>query len=1020
MNLKKQLRFARIAMLLIAFLFTSAIARSQGNSNQINGLVNDAKSIPVVGASVIVKNVASGFTAGTMTDSLGKFYFKNLPIGGPYSFEVSAVNYEAQHLTGYSIKNNDVISLLVTLKSNLVNMAEVVVVGYSDKKKGELTSSITTLSSDKLKDVSTNDVGAMLQGKVPGLQVVSSSGAPGAAAEVRLRGVSSINADQNPLYVVDGIIGGNFDPNDIETISVLKDAGATAMYGSQANAGVIIVTTKKAKTNKIRFEAKVTSGIRTPDFGTMQMMNSSQLYEYQKEFYRDYIPTDAGNSYKIDLIKFYGERPLSLRGQDYNWLNSLFKPAPLQNVYFSASGKTEKADYYLGLTYYDEKGTFMNTKFNRINVRANSTYRFNSKVSLTNNINLSASKGNSYNYMDVYYAYLNLPWDNPYDSLGRAIYVDGSSSFKWWSRDKTNPINTIEHSDYPYKGFDVNYDLIFNWNLTKWLTFTSSNRLSAATNKSTTFVDRYAAGTYHNMGFLNEQSFLNYGGVTNNLFKFNFSLNNDHRISGLAGVAAEGGWNESMGAQGKGLPPGLRVLDVVSTNQAINGYNSEHYVESFISQLNYSYANKYFLTGSYRIDGSSAFPKSKRYGTFPAVSAAWLVSNEPFLKDNDKIDMLKLRGSWGITGTQSIGASRYLGLFNLSYKYNNEAAAIPYQLPSPNLTWESKYQTNLGFDLGLFKRVNFTFDIYKNITKNLLLQVPQPLSVGFETRWDNVGEIVNKGIEFGLSTINISAKDFEWGTDVNLSFNSNKLQKLPTQLVKTGSWAISQVYRNGGNLYEFYMPKWLGVDPQTGAPLWEKVNKDANDNVIGTQPTSDLSSATLQESGSALPTYQGSLTSRWRYKNLSLSINGYFSGGNKVYSNNLRFVMNDGHEPYYNQIAMPVNYSIWTKPGDIASNPSPQNSANSNLTSTRFLMNGSFISIRNITLSYDLPYAFLQRLKIDGVTISFAADNVYTFTKFLGQDPQTTITPGEYVTPGVSDFKYPNNHQYMFNINFKF
>jgi hypothetical protein len=292
--------------------------------------------------------------------------------------------------------------------------------------------------------------------------------------------------------------------------------------------------------------------------------------------------------------------------------------------------------------------------------------------------------------------------------------------------------------------------------------------------------------------------------------------------------------------------------------------------------------------------------------------------------------------------------------------------------------------------------------------------------VGFEQRWENAGEIENKGIELGLNTVNLQTGNFEWTTDFNINFNSNKLRNLPGPIIKTGSWAISQIYRNDGNLYEFYMPKWAGVDQQTGAPLWEKQTKDAQGIVTKTEPTSNYSEATYQEAGSALPKFQGGITNRWRYKNFSLGVNLYFLSGNKVFSNNLRFVMNDGSEPYMNQINLPKGYSIWTQPGDDASNPSPQNAANSTQTSTRYLKDGSFLSIRNVTLAWSLPVAYVQRLKLDEVTISVSADNIYTFSKFLGQDPQTTITPGVYVTPGVSDFKYPNNRQFLFNINLKF
>lgn len=934
---------------------------------------------------------------------------------GKNILRISSVGFTPKEL----IVNPGEKNITITLDEENKALNEVVVVGYSDQKRSQLTSAVTVVSEDKLKDVTSNDVGAMLQGKVAGLQVVNSSGVPGSSPEIRLRGISSVNASQSPLFVVDGIIGGNFDPNDVESITVLKDAAATAMYGSQANAGVIVVTTKKARTNKPAVEAKITTGFRTPDFGEMDMMNGSQLYNYQKEFYRDYIPGDTANSYKIDLLKFYGERPRDLNGTNYNWLTSIFKPAFMQNYYVSVSGKTDKHDYYLGLTYYNEKGTFLSTNYQRLNLRASSTLHFNKKISLTNNINISGVTGKSYDYNDIYYGFLNMPWDNPYDSAGAPVYVDGNSAFKWWSRDKVNPIHTIRNSDHPYKGFDVNYDIDFNIAVTNWLSFASTNRISADFSKSTNYYSASVAGQYHGTGFLDEQSTLDYGGISNNLVKFSLKKG-DHDISGLAGVAFEGGKTEALGGSGRGLPFGLRVLNVVSSNLSVNGFYDQSAILSFISQVNYSYKNTYFLTGSFREDGSTAFQKNKRYGSFPAVSAAWLISNSKILRDNKTIDYLKLRAGYGITGTQDIGASRYLGLYSLSSQYNSQPAATPLQLPSPGLTWESKHQLNLGVDIDFFKRINVTVDVYHNITKNLLLQVSQPLSVGFETRWENAGEIVNNGVEVSLNTANIKSKNFAWSTDFNISFNDNKLRNLPADFVKTGSWSISQQYRNGGNLYEFYMPVWLGVDKQTGAPQWQKITKDNNRNVTGSEPTSSYANATLQEVGSALPDFQGGITNTFSYKDLSLSVNAYFISGNKVYSNNLRFVMNDGNEPYYNQIVLPSGYHIWTHPGDVATNPSPQNAANANEPSTRYLKDGSFISIRNITLAYQLPGAYVTRLGMQGITVSVSADNVYTFTKFLGQDPQTTIQPDIYATPGVSDFKYPNNHQFLFNINLKF
>ncbi len=973
----------------------------------IKGKVVNEKGEPIAGVTVKVK----GTEKTTVANDKGEY-----AITVADNNAILVFSFEGYQALEIPVKQNTIIN--ARLKVFINKLDEIVVVGYSDKKRSELTSAVQVIDAKKLKDVATNDIGSMLQGKVAGLQVINSSGVPGSVAEIRLRGISSVNATQTPLFVVDGIIGGNYDPNDVESVTVLKDAGATAMYGSQANGGVIIISTKKAKSGKPQYEAKITTGFRTPDFGQMKMMNGSQLYHYQKELYRDYVPTDTGNSYKIDLLKFYSERPRSLIGQNNNWLTTLFKPAIIQNHYFSVAAKSEKTDYYFGVSYYNENGTFMNTNFHRLNLRANTTYRFNGKISITNNINLNASSGRSYDYNDIYYAYLNLPWDNPYDSSGNALYVDGNSSFKWWSRDKVNPVHTIQNSNHPYKGFDANYDMALNIGITSWLSFSSSNRLAAGYNKGSNYFSPVVAGAFHTTGYLDETSVLNYGLISNNLLKFNFSKGN-HSISGLAGVAFEKNRTELQGGSGRGLPAGLSVLNVVSNNIRVTGSNNESTIQSLISQVNYSYANKYFATASYRVDGSSNFPQSNRNASFPAISAAWLASNESFFHSKI-IDNLKLRASYGITGTQDIGASRYLGLYSLSSQYNSQAAATPLQLPSPNLTWESKYQLNAGIDISFFKRVGITADVYRNLTKNLLLQVSQPLSIGFEQRWENSGEIENKGIELGLNTINIQTKNFEWTTDFNINFNNNKLRSLPSPIVKTGSWAISQIYRNGGNLYEFYMPKWAGVNSATGQPLWEKQTKDAQGNVSKTELTSDYAQATYQEVGSALPQFQGGMTNLVRYKNISLSVNAYFLSGNKVLSNNLRFLMNDGSEPYMNQIVLPKGYSIWAKPGDNATNPSPQNAANATQTSSRYLKNGSFLSIRNITLAYSLPDACVRKLKLNGVTVSVSADNVYTFTKFLGQDPQTTITPGVYVTPGVSDFKYPNNRQFLFNINLRF
>ena len=967
----------------------------------IKGRVTDAgnnQTLP--GATITIK----GTTEGTTTD-----------INGNYAITVKSTNDILTFgFVGYQreeVKVGTQTKIDIALVQDAVNLDEIVVMGYSDKKRTEISSSVAVLSMDKTRDATTSNIANMLQGKVAGVQVVSASGSPGSEAEIRIRGVASLSAPKGPLVVVDGIIGGNYDPNDVETITVLKDAGATGMYGSQANGGVIIVTTKKGKTDKVQFDFKSTVGFRVADHGNVSMMSGSQLYDAQKELYRDY------NSGKIDIIKFYNERPLELDSRNYSWIDEMFSPGLVQNYYLSAKRKTEKFGYYLGATYFNEDGTFKNTNYKKMNLRANTSYTFSKRVSVENNINISVNTGTTYDYMDMYYTYLSMPWDNPYDENGEARYVDGTTQ-DWWSRDKINPLHTVENSDHNFKGMDVNYDFVFNLQITDWLSFVSSNRASLYSTKNHNFVSPLAAGTYHGKGYISEDNNMGYGGITTNLLKFSYKTG-DHSISGLAGYEGQSSYYETLSAEGKGLPEGFEVLNVASSEYLIGGTNDKTVMSSIISQLNYNFKGTYFLTGSYRIDATSAFPPDNRRAHFPSVAASWLASNEEFMKGVSRIDLLKLRVSYGITGMKDIGPYQYLGLFSLNTQYNNAAAAVPYQLANPNLTWEKTHQFNVGVDLGLFKRVSLNIDIYNNVTKDLLIQVAQPLSVGFEKKWENVGQVSNKGLEVTLSTVNIKSHSFEWTTDFTFGKNTNKLSGIGSPIYRTVN-GIAQIYRDNGELYMFILPKWLGVDPQTGAPLWEHLETDANGNVTERTPTSDYAQATPQEIHSALPDFQGGIASNMRYKDFSLNLNFSYMVGNYVYNFSQRTMDNDGHEPYYNQMEWKEGWSRWIQPGDDATHPSVQNSALSTENSSRYLEDGSYLKIRNITLKYDLPATVVKKLKLQGLAISASAENAFTFTNYWGQDPEVTINSSSWEMPGVSDFKYPGNKQYVINLEVRF
>lgn len=988
--MKIGIRKMRMLGLLLALLQVS----STFAQTVVKGRVTDESNNQTLpGVSVAIK----GTTLGTMTDVEGNYTISARSSNDILIF--SFIGYAAKEVMVGQQTRID-----VALAINAVNLDELVVMGYSTKKRTEITSAVTTLSSDKLMDVTSNDIGTMLQGKVSGIQVINSSGAPGSSSEIRIRGISSMSAPQGPLYVVDGIIGGTFDPNDVETITVLKDAGATGMYGSQANGGVVVVTTKKARLNKPQFEFKAVYGMRTADHGNVRMMDSKALYAYQREYYRD------PNLYVVDDRKFKAARPESILDVNTDWLAETFKPARVQNYYLSSAGKSDKLSYYIGASYYDEEGTFINSKFKRANLRTNTTYKFSERVSLTNNINLSGSNNIGTDYMNIYYSYTSMPWDNPYDATGKARSFKTAEGI--WSKDKINPIQAAENSELSSKSFNFDYDIDLSVKIADWLSFSSTNRLSALSLMDKTY---YAAAadnlSYFGTGFVSSQANLSYSGITTNLLKFNFAKVN-HSFSGLIGYEAQGGNNDYIMGSGMGIPEGLRVPSVASGQYLISGAPTRSVMQSLISQVNYNYTGRYFLSASYRIDQSSQFAPNKRTARFPSVSAAWLMSNEDFMKNTPTISNLKLKASWGKTGMKDIGPYRYMEMFSFSSQYDGQPAAVPTQMANPDLTWEQTDQFNAGLEVGFFKRINLELNFYKNNTKDLLVERALPPSGGFRTQWQNIGNDVNSGIELSLSADIVKTRDFNWAVDFSMGYNKNKLSGFGNDtIITSNSYGVTQIYHDGSSLYSWYAKEYSGIDPVDGSMLW--VGKDG-------KTTHEYQDARYIEYGSPLPKYQGGFSSDLRYKAISLRGNFSFLSGNKIFNYFRRYVDSDLQETQFNVMMPREDYVLWQKPGDIATKPLPQNARNSFDPSIRYIDDGSFLKLRNITVSYDLPKSLTSSLKLSAMTVALTMDNVYTFTNFWGQDPEVSIDPGSGNLPGYAEFKYPNNKQYLLSLNVRF
>ena len=979
--------------ILLLLLAITAFGTVSGQITVKGHVISAEERAAMPGVNVTVK----GTSLGTTTASDGSF---SISVGKKEDILVfSFIGYTTQEVTA-----GDKTMFEIRMEPQISMLETVVVMGYSNKKRNEITAAVTTVSSDKLMDVTSNDIGTMLQGKVAGIQVINGSGSPGSTPDIRIRGSSSFSApNQGPLYVVDGIIGGNFDPNDIETITVMKDAGATALYGSQANGGVIVVTTKKAKPGKPQFEVKGVTGVRVADHGHVSMMDSKTLYNYHREYFRDPV------LFEIDDRKFKEARPASLLNVNTNWLKETFKPALLQNYFFSASGQLEKLSYYIGASYYDEEGTFINTGYKKINLRANTTYKFSDKVSLTNNINLSGSKTLGADYMNRYYSYTRMPWDNPYDSLGKPRSFKNADGI--WSKDKINPIQAANNSELSNTGFSLDYDLDLNIKFTDWLSFSSTNRLSAGSYMDKQYYSATADNlSYFGSGFVSSRNDVNYGGITTNLLMFRF-VNGVHSLNGLAGFEASGDNSDYIRGSGTGIPEGLKVPTVASGQYSIEGAPVSSVMQSFISQLNYSINNKYFFSGSFRVDQSSSFAPNKRNAMFPSLSAAWNISSEDFMKQIKTVSNLRLKLSWGKTGMKDIGPYKYMEQFRYATQYDGLPAAIPYQMANPDLTWEQTDQLNAGVELGLLQRINLDFNVYKNITKNLLVYRDLPPSGGFRKQWQNIGNSENTGIELSISTTNIKSTNFTWTTDFTIGFNKNRLSGFGSDTIQNANaYGIVQIYHNGGTLYSWYAKEYYGIDPANGSMLWVGANG---------KPTHDYQAARKIEYGSPMPKYQGGFATEFKYKGLSLRGNFSFVSGNKIYNYFRRYVDHDLQDVGFNVMMPRSDWKIWQQPGDEANHPLPQNAINSYDPSTRFIEDGSYIKVRNITLSYELPSSVVTYLKLTGLTISLGADNMYTFTNFWGQDPEVSINPSNGL-PGYAEFKYPNNRQYVCTLNVRF
>ncbi len=983
---------------LILLLTVSKIFAQQTITGHV---VSEEDNEPLPGVTVLIK----GTTTGVITDLDGDFRIAASE-GDVLMF--SFVGFQSTEVTVGSQTQ-----LNVSLPLDIQSLSEVVVLGYTSKSQKELGASVVSLDAKELQNVTAPNIETMLQGKVPGLTVSSPSGQPGVPADIRIRGVTSINIDRPPLIVVDGMIGGNYVPSDVENITVLKDAAAIGLYGSAGAAGVIIVTTKAGSSSaEPTFTVNSRVGFKEAVTGNFQMMNSAQLYDAQEQMWGE-----------DNVISFLNNRPEDLLDQDFDWMDAGFQRAMLQNHSIGMRG----ANYGFNVDYYDEEGTFINTNYQRLNLRGYLKMDITDRFRVVTDVNgqLTSDRGNHYSWFeDVFW---NVPWDQPthmedgVEVTSGPQYVTNSAN-GWIGQFKRNFLHSTKYNTLGSTGNDLTWSVRASYELTDWLSIETRTRLNTYRSK---YKEYYAPNTDQGIamnGIVNTTQNEGWGVLSTHFLRFSKAFGK-HDFSAF--VAHEGGYSttnnlylsvSNLSSQNISVPDGgSNALDWGGNRIETSGY-------SYISEVSYGYDGKYFLTGYWRADASSVFAKDTRVGYFPGGSIAWLISEEDVMS-SPLIDQLKLRASYGLVGNSNIQPFLSLPTYNITRQYNGNPGGEPDNPENNELSWETTRMANIGIDFVMSNGVFTNIDVYHKSVENMLFYNPQAFSSGYERKWENTGDMYNRGIEAVLGYSG-SVGDLQVNASFNVAVNQNEVTRISStsdeQPLIAGN--IQQINIVGSPAFTWYMPKWRGVNPDDGTPQWEVINYDVDGNETGRSVTSNYNQATFQPIASALPKMNGGFNASLGYKGFNLSFLITYQTGNSIYHYTREFVDSDGANIGINLMQLQDGWSRWEAPGDQATHPGLERGGNNgaHFTSSRYIEDGDFLRLRNVNLSYNLPVRLLKWSGMKAATVSVSADNLITLTNFSGMDPDIGLQVQDYSLPGMSYLKYPISKQIVLGLNLNF
>lgn len=990
----------RKSLPLLLFLFSiSALAFSQ--SRTVRGtVISSEDGEPIPGVTILVK----GTSVGTITDFDGNYEITVPP--GENTLIFRFVGLQSQEVNIGSRAN-----INITMTPEVTALTEVVVTAYGDQTRREVTGAISSVRGQVFQDLPMQSFDRAMQGRVAGVQVTAGSGQPGGTLNVQIRGVGSINAGTQPLYIVDGVqvaSGGlsgqgpqnalaSINPNDIESIEVFKDAAAASIYGAQAANGVVLITTKRGRQGKTRVRVSAQEGIVQP-MGFYDVMNANQLASIKRQAYANagLNPADAEQ-----IFGSPGDRDL----QSTDWVDALFRDGRLSIYDVSISGGDDRTQFFISGSHTYQEGQIIMSDYSRTTGRMNLTHRANERFTINANLSLARQitngtidRGNFVNspFVAGYVARPNVPI---YNEDGTFAPYPSEHLFGY------NIVQGVRQELRRGTSYQSVSNLQMTYQILPWLGFTTFGGVDFSDNRDEnnrpSTIPAFAA--YGGSSTFTDRRIVNSNANAN--FNVNKKFNDVHTLSGILGYEYKAETSESTSATGRGFPnPVLRYLQNAAVPFDVGGFFTEYKRSGFFSQAKYDFDDKYTFDLTLRRDGSSRFGTNTRWGNFGAISGGWRISSEPFMQNATWVDNLRMRASYGVTGNSSIGNFESRTLVGSAGQYLGQGALRFVQLGNDQLTWEEAASINLGIDATLFNgRIIATVDVWRKDSRKLLFETQLPIDSGFGAITRNTGKLRNEGIDFDLQTTNIVYGDFRWTTAFNISIFRNELLELYEGLDRLGNDLIV-----GKPIDFYYAYEYAGVNPANGAPMYYDEHGEY---------TYLVTDDDLKYIGSALPWNYGGLSNTFYYGPVSLEVFFQYQYGNLAFNQDLYNLSQAGSLGQDNQTVDQIYF--WRQPGDITNVPKPYEGgripghSGYQQFSTKQISDGSYIRLKQITLNYNLPMKLLSKAKIEEARFFLQGINLWTYTKYNGLDPEVNSIGNTYGT-------YPNSKQITAGINVTF